>query len=215
MTTRGTLFTDVRNWTARTADTDLDAALPTLLRNVEARLAREVYHHSMVGTTSLFWSTGNNISLPTNTLEAISLTLVSDSQAELQLVSSEVLREGPYFGSTGNPCVYAIEGRNIYFAPVPVAPTGGAVVQLFDLVHLQRFADMVNDADTTTLLEDHYDLYLYAMLAEYARWAQDQQAALQFEAKYADVRMTLESQNIDYQSGGSIMRRVGRGGFVV
>jgi len=202
MTTRAALFTAVRDYMRRTDAAFIDA-LPTMLRNVEGRLAREVVHSSMVVVTTLN-ATGRTVELPADCLEVRSLSLVAGAGRNrvLSIVTPEVLREGPWWDSSGAPEKYAIENRFVYLAPAPED------VDL-DLSYYRRLPAIVADTDTTYLLTNFFDLYLYAMLSEAAKFVQDEQALVGYEGTYVDIRRTLLQQDIDFRTSGSAMRRLG------
>lgn len=209
MTTRLELLNAVQDWLHRSNDVDLVAALATILRNVESRFAREVRHSSQEVVSQLT-ITGRSGALPTDCLHVRSLSLSSGEARQLDQVTAEVLREGPGWTGGGLPRQFALSGRSIYLAPVADATTGTT----FDLVYFARFPALVNDADTNYLLTNHFDLYLYAALAEAAQYVQDREARLEFEAQYQDVRRNLEEQDIAFRSSGSVRRQIGSGYMV-
>jgi len=202
VTTRGVLFDSVRAWTRRTADPELDAALPGILQHVEARVAREIVHSSQVVVAQITIS-GRSGPLPSDCLEIRSLSLASGSRRRLELVTPEQLREGGYWEKGGDPLQYAIENRAIYLAPAAGDDT------VFDLSYYRRFPPLVVSADTNYLLTNYPDLYLYAMLAETMAFVQDAEAQMGYEAKYADTRRALLEQDIDFRTSGSGLRRRG------
>lgn len=204
MTTRLALLEAVQRWLHRTNDTDLVADLSTMLRNVEARFAREVLHSSMEQTTQIT-ALGRTATLPDDCLYARSLSLAAGTYRKLDQVNAEVLREGYWWTAGGSPRFFNISNRTVYLAPVADATTG----TLLDLVYFARFPALVNDADTNYLLTNFFDLYLYAMLAEAARYIQDQEAMVGFEAQLADIKRNLEGQDYSYQRSGSVRRRIG------
>lgn len=207
MTTRGELFTAVRNWTRRTNDAELDAELPRLLRNVESRIKRDIVHSNQI-IVSVVTVSGRTAGVPADCLKIRSLSLTSGNRRKLEQVTPEVLREGPYWDASGDPCWYAIDRNLIYLAPAAGANTD------LDISFYAHYVAMTADDSTTALLTDHFDIYLYALLAEVMSFVQDPQVQLQFEMKYANLRRELEQQDIDYQYSGSALRRSGTN-FVV
>ncbi|MCA9553019.1 MAG: hypothetical protein KC933_23485 [Myxococcales bacterium] len=209
MTTRLELLDATQRWLHRSNDTDLVADLSRFLRNVEARFAREVRHSSQETVTQLT-IIGRSGALPTDCLHVRSLSLSSGDARQLDQVTAEVLREGPWWNDGGAPRMFSISGRSIYLAPVADATTG----TVFDLVYYARFPALVNDADTNYLLTNHFDLYLFAMLVEAAQYVQDREMRLEFEGQFQDARRTLEEQDIAFKTSGSVRRQIGSG-FVV
>lgn len=209
MTTRLELINAVQRWLHRTNDIDLVADLGLVLRNAEARFAREVRHSSQE-TVAQITITGRSGPLPTDCLHVRSLSLASGDARRLDQVTAEVLREGPWWTDGGSPRMFSTSGRTIYVAPTADATVG----TVFDLVYFARFPALVNDADTNYLLTNHFDLYLYATLAEAAQYIQDREARLEFEGQYQDIRRNLEEQDLAFKSSGSVRRQIGSGFMV-
>lgn len=208
MTTRAELFTAVRNWTRRTTDTELDVELPRILRNVEARFAREIIHSSMTRVETLN-VTGRSATLPSTCLQLRSVSLVQATlgRRTLDNVTPEVLREGPYWNGSGEPRQYAVENRELYVAPAASEDDG---VDL-DISYYARFPALTAEGDTNYLLTNYFDLYLYAMLSETMAFVQDIEAGTEYEARYVDVRRELINQDMTYRASGSVVRRIGSG----
>ena len=209
MTTRLELLNAVQRWLHRSNDVDLVTDQSLLLRNVEARFAREVKHSSQETTTQIT-ITGRSGALPTDCLFVRSLSLTSGDWRQLDQVTAEVLREGPWWNNGGSPRMFNISGRSIYLAPAADATTG----TVFDLVYYARFPALVNDADTNYLLTNHFDLYLYAALAEAAQYVQDREMRLEFESQFQDIRRNLEEQDTSFKTSGSVRRQLGTGFMV-
>lgn len=205
MTSRSELAAAATRWLRRQGDTDFDADVDVLIRNMEARLARVVRHTSMEIVTTLALA-GRSATLPTDCLELRSLSLQGDTR-KLDLVTMEVLHEHDAWNSTGGiPRMFAISDREVYFAP--------SGTHTLDLVYWARPAALVDDADTNYLLTNHFDLYLYALLAEAAIFLQDERAQVGYEARFSDALRTLLRSDGDYRHSGSVPRRIGSN-FVV
>lgn len=209
MTTRLELVNAVQRWLHRANDVELVADMGLIIRNVEARFAREVRHSSQEGVAQLT-ITGRSGPLPTDCLHVRSLSLASGDARRLDQVTAEVLREGAWWTDGGTPRMFCVSGRVVYVAPTADATVG----TVFDLVYFARFPALVNDADTNYLLTNHFDLYLYAALAEAAQYIQDREARLEFEAQYQDIRRNLEEQDLAFKSSGSARRVIGSGFMV-
>jgi hypothetical protein len=200
--TRSELFDDVQAYTRRT-DSAFTGRLPTMLKHVEARIAREIVHSSQVTVTTLALS-GRTVTVPTDCLEVRSVSV--QEGPTLDWVTPEVLREGRLWDGSGDPCQYTLEGRDIY-----VAPAGTATL---DLSYYARFTAMSADSDTTALLTSDPDLYLFAMLHEAGKFIQDKDYALEMNAQYVDVRRQVLAQDLDYQASGSVARRISQASIV-
>ena len=206
MTTRDSLFSRTLSWLRRDNDANLVSALPDLLVNLEARIAREVVHSSMYVTTTLS-ITGRSGVLPTDCLELVSLTKQAGAASrQMNSVTSEVLREGPHWDGTGEPCQFAIENRNVVIAPA----AGSTTPTVFDIVYRARYPALTTPTSTNYLLLNHFDLYLHGLLYEACRYNRDREGASEHNAEYVDRRRTLEAQDTDYLSSGSRNRQTGR-----
>lgn len=183
------------------SDPDFVAALPTFLRNVEARLRREIIHTSMEQTTEIT-VTDRFYALAADILEVRSLSMQGTTR-RLQLVTPEVIREGPLWDSSGTPQLFSIEGRNLVFAPTPSSSI------LMDMVSYRALTPLTGDASTNTLLTNYYDLYLNLMLFEAHKFIHHDERAGLFFAAYVDVRDALMTQDNDYVSRGSARRSTG------
>ena len=196
MTTRAVLFQAVQDYMRR-SDSAFVAALPTMLLNVESRINDEIIHSTQTTVTTLALS-GRTVALPTDCVEIRSLT-VQDGDT-LDWVTPEVLREGSLWDGAGCPSQYTIENRDIYVAPAASAT--------LDLSYYARYTAMANDSDTTGLLTQNFNLYLYAMLAEAARFVQDEEMERRYEMAFVDIRRQVQQKDTDYQTSGSVMRRI-------
>lgn len=197
MTTLATLRSDIQAYTAR-SDSAFVNAIPTFIRNAEARLRREVVHSSQEITTEITVS-GRFYALPVNVVETRSLTTQGTCRM-LDLVTPEVLREGRYWDASGTPRQFAIEGRRIYFAPAAPENT------VLDHVYYAAFDPLTEDEQTNYLLSNAYDLYLNLALFEAYKFNQDEVKMMEFMAAYVDIRNGLMMQDNDYISRGSARR---------
>lgn len=188
MTTRSILAADIDEWMSRN---DLGTQATTIIRMVEAEIARKVRHLSQVQSTSIT-ATSGSFSLVTPTdfrvQKIISLSLRTiQSRPELEEQPPAVLRASNEVTLNGIPIRFAVEGCNILFAPNPDTST-----ELF-MVYYERFAALVSNGDTNDLLTNHYDLYLYGALAHAAELTQDHQQADRyrgmFEAKIEELHL--------------------------
>jgi len=205
MTTLGTLKSDVQAYLVRSDAAFVDA-IPTFVRNAEARLRREVVHSSMETTTTLT-ATGRTATLPDDCVEPRSLTLTGDggySRRDIEFVTPEVIRASGQWNASGSPCYASIEGRTIYFAPA-ASDTGTS----FDHVYYAAYPTLVNDGQTNYLLTNAYDLVLKLVLAEACDFLQDEMKRDEFFAQYASIRREFLNQDQDYISRGSASRLTG------
>lgn len=181
MTTRAILAADIDTWMSRN---DLGTEASTIIRMVEAEIARKVRHISQEQSTEITVTASNgSFSLLTPTdfrvqkIRSLSLR-TTDSRPELEEVPPSVLRALPLATLNGLPVKFAIEGCNLIFAPTPDVDA-----RLF-MVYFERFAPLVSNGDTNNLLTNHYDMYLYCALAHAAELTQDHQQADRYRSRF-------------------------------
>lgn len=200
MTTLLTLKNDVQTYMRRD-DAAFVAAIPTFIRNVEAKFRREIQHSSQEVISELT-ATGRTVDLPVDCVETRALTLQNDSRRRLDWRSAEAIREGRHWGSAGTPVEFSIEGRKIVLAPNP-----GDDGVTMDHVYYQAYPALVNDADSNWLLTNAYDLFLTAVLAEAAKFVQDEQKHIEWKTDFELMKKALLDQDISHATRGSASRQ--------
>lgn len=202
MTTLGTLRADIQSYLLR-SDAEFVAQIPGFVRNAEARLRREVVHSAQEIITTLN-AAGRVTPVPTDMVECRSLSYNNVGCAPLELVTPQVLREGPWWDSSGDPRYFSIEGRNFVFAPA--LPETGLDL---DIVYYQQLLPLTDDEQTNFLLTNAYDMYLNLCLAEASKFIKHDEDVMVYMAAYADCRDALLQQDNDYISRGSARRPIG------
>lgn len=195
MTTLATLRSDIGEWLSRS---DVATPAATMIRMVEAEIARRVRHKSQERSVTItvtgpsYNTTTDHPSGDLRVLKVISLSFPDGRQLPIQEVSPVTIRNVDFSAETGRPRRFAQEGFNIIFAPRPTATTTSE----FDMVFFQRFPELVLDTDTNDLLTQHYDLYLNGALRQGAKLLQDWEAMAIFQAEFDKIiREIMVDQN--------------------
>jgi len=188
----------VANWLHRT---DLTAAIPDFIALAEARIARDLRTQRMVTTEVLAATAGvRSVALPTGWLEFSTVSVISDPDRVLSVVSTYDLdARAPESSRNAMPAVYAIEGDQMLLGPVPDADYS------LRARYYKRLAALSNDADTNWLLTDFPGVYLFGALAESAPFLQDDRVQL-WEAKYVAEVSAVKSLDQAVQFSGSPLR---------
>lgn len=155
-----TLQTDVADYLHRT---DLTAKLPTFVSLAEAVLFRELNVKDM-GVSVDLTTTGEYCDLPADFGEVARVTVTYDS------TETPLDYQSPAYSWTGTarPTSYALESNQIRIFG---AGTGFA----FRLYYLPKISALTDVNTTNWLLENAYDLYMYATALEAARYIRDGQ----------------------------------------
>lgn len=203
MTARSDLTTDIISWTGH----NLSAPkLSSIIRLAESNIGRDVRIAAMYQTDNAFAISATSVAVPTGLIEVKRFRLDGRDQT-LKFCSVGAFYDSPEFDRSGVPEIYTIEGGNFVFAPTPV----GNFTAL--LGYLKRFTALVNDVDTNALLNDNYDIYLFACLAAAFAFAQDDEQAQKYLALY---RGAVDALNISDQfttRQGNKLRRIGGGSY--
>jgi hypothetical protein len=154
--------------------------IPSFVRLAEARIRSDVRVPRMQTATDLTLSSAT-VSLPSNFLEAIRLYLNVAYQREITYRPPAVFYTSTEYETSGNPTIYTIEGNSLVFAP---APTGSPTAKL---LYWAAWDTLSADADTNWLLTNHYNVYLYATLAEGSAYLEDDEQAAKWGGQYAQV----------------------------
>ena len=198
MTDFGTWKASIANWLAR-SDVGTGTEVTDITLAAEAMIARTVRTRDQE-TTSTLTVNAQTVALPTDFLQLRSLTSQTGSGEVLERRTPETLREGPSFKAGGSLVAFAIEGNSVTFNTFDA--TNPFTV---DIIYFARYAAFSADSDTNWLIQNHYDVYLYAGLVQAARLAQDWDAEAQFRGFFQEAVATLEeSENLGRFGGSAI-----------
>jgi hypothetical protein len=94
--------------------------------------------------------------------------------------------------------LYTVEGYKVRVN----RPTGSLDPITIESVYFKAYPDFVGGSDTNAIMDTHYDLYLWASLAQLWAWADETEA----EAKFKGRLDTVVQQIDDYER---VRRRIG------
>lgn len=204
MTTRADLAADIVGWTGHNFDA---SKISSIIRLAEANIGRDVRINAMYTTDAGFVIDGPVIPLPYGMAQVTRFRLDGYGKT-LEFMTPNAFYDSCQFDqSGGTPEVYTIEGGNFIFAPAPVGEFTGL------LGYLRRFDPLVADDDTNLLLNDNYDVYLFACLSVAFSFAQDDQQAEKYLGRYQVAVESLNASDQFMARQGNALRRHGNGSY--
>ena len=181
MTTCATLKSDIATYMARS---DLTSVIPTFIRLAESRIRKEVRCMNMQTSTSLTITSGE-AALPSDFNELISIVPSVVRSRGLIYQPPSTFYTMAYDDSSGNANFFTIEGDTVKFAPAPADNSTAT------LIYWKAYTALSADADTNWLLTNHYDIYLYACLAEAKAFIEDDEAPIKWLDAYDIAKMKV------------------------
>ncbi len=169
------LIAAIRVWLSRT---DQEANIPTFIRNVEARLNRDLRVREMIGRATASVDV-EFADLPTDFLAPRSAQI--GDRALNYLMPDDMLK----IGRGGPTWAYTVLGASIQFAPAPVD------ADAVELTYYRRL-NPIGESATNWLLRNHSDAYLYGALAEAATVTRDETLLAMAEGKFQDAKRRIE-----------------------
>lgn len=171
--TYATLKADIAAWLDRT---DLTAQIPSFVRLVEARIARDVRVGLLSSTSTLTILSGqSSVALPSNCVELRGVA------GRWRFMTPAAMQQAVIDGYS--EYAYTVEGGAIK-VPAPVGADTSVVVTCYTVP-----AAFSADTDTNVLYQANPGLYLFGALAEASVFLSDDNRAPLWEAKY---RKSLE-----------------------
>ena len=199
MATRRSLLADVETWIS---DSSVDGIV-SILNVAQAMIDRSVRPRAQIASATLT-VVGNKATLPEDFQAVHALIegqrffrfLSINSFHKQQTVDTAFVDN--VFSGYPLETYYTIQGSDILFHP--------SVADEVTLVYNQRLPRLVMDSDTNWLLENAYDLYLYACLVAAAKFNQ----MPEMEASYADsfraaVQEFKVNENLAMFAAGNMM----------
>lgn len=191
MSTLAQLKASVDAWLARDDVGVTNVDFPQILQIAESEISRDFRFAVQEASANLVF-TGQSVDLPDDFLEARNPFIDSTTRV-INYMTPKVLRESIYFQS-GQPGgqFYTIEGQNA--APLtagatnlqmtiagPGTPTEPVTI---GINYWARFPALVLDPDTNWILQNHYDIYLYATLRVACEYIQEDILEDRYQQKY-------------------------------
>ncbi len=191
---------DIARWLART---DLSNEIKRFIQMAEADICDKVRIRGMVRTV-LYDADGAPQALPTGFLGARRLTSESCPQG-LTFKSPRQFFAQRDTEQAGNPSVYTIEGETLYFAPAGSSESPTQVT----MAYLGPFEGLADPQDSNSLLDKHYNVYLYAALKHGFSFLRDDEQAVKYGAEFENVVQTLNLNSIAESHSGDSLKRTG------
>jgi hypothetical protein len=166
LSTYGELKTEVA---AALHRNDTTARIPGFIQFATARLNRNVKSPRFETSATLSFTAGT-ATKPTNFRAAISLT---NGTTQYKAVTAADMRAIQQNGVTPDANVYTIANNLIKLYPADTVST--------TFIYTAKLADFVADSDTNWILQDYFDIYLVASLAEARRYVMDDQRLVAYE----------------------------------
>ena len=183
LATYSDLRSAVADWLART---DLTDRIVDFIDLTEARINRELRCREMVieatGTT-----TGQDITIPSDFVEAIRLVLNTSTDSPLEyrpIEDAEIRIAGQ---TTGQPVMFSVLGTMIKLYPSPDA------VYTYTLDYYAKVQALSTDRPTNWLLTKAPDLYLFGSLCEASPFLLDDGRVSLWESKFQASKRSLQA----------------------
>ena len=188
MTTLAQLKTSVDAWLARDDVAVSGSDFPQILLIAESNIARDVRCIVQEASTTLSF-TGREVDLPADFLE-VRNPFIDDNIRKFEYKTPQALREarswndgrqGAFYTLEGSPDVSGSDDR----VKMVIASEASASSPLdVDVNYYRRFPALVNDTDTNWLIQNHFDIYLYATLRASAEYIQEDTLEDRYQGKY-------------------------------
>lgn len=179
------LKADIASWLHRS---DLTNEIATFVRLGETDISSDVRVRSMetVVTGSVL---AGEISMPSNLIE--SRLLVVDGYPKTYATTAD-FAELDRIDSEKH--VYTVTGSTIKVL------TGSS----YSLTYWASLDTLVADSDTNWLLENAYDVYLWAGIKQAAIWSQDDQSTVKYDAMYRGAVAKINAREAKAMRGGTL-----------
>ncbi len=194
------LLEDALTYSART---NLRTEIRPMADAIHMRIRRDVraQEQELRAVFTAAEATPNEIRLPSNFLGARSVTTTVPFRRTLERYSPELIRESRFWDASGEPKAYSVERGRLVLAPRPVGPVS------VEVVYFASFDRLEEAEDTNWLLQNAYDLFLYALVAEIFRYSQDLPMANEFERQYEQALARFMDREKQSRYGGSAFIR--------
>ena len=190
MTTLSQLKTSVDSWLSRDDVAVSGSDFPQILLLAESDIARDLRCGVQEAQTTLNF-TGRSVDLPADFLE-VRNPFIDDNIRKFEYQTPQAIREGSQWNNGRVGAFYTIEGGGKDVGgtgddrmQVTIASAASASSPLDVIVnYYRRFPALVNDPDTNWLIQNHYDIYLYATLRAACEYIQEDVLEDRYMAKY-------------------------------
>lgn len=178
ITTYATLQTEVLGFVGHTGDTDLTAALPTLIQLAEGELKDDIRARKMT-CSGTFTIRQDGETLPEYYGEMDSWYHDGPTYyGPIEICTLEQLADfKARIGDTGVPqyAALTLDGERVFFAPEPDA------TYITRMAFKMTITNLSGTNTTNWLLEDHPQVYLYAVARQVGKWLKDREMSAEYE----------------------------------
>jgi hypothetical protein len=180
------LSSDVAEFAARD---DVSTKVPTFIRLAEAEIYRRVRVLDMeTDVTLTFTAPDFEAALPTGFQGFKRLTLTGSSNPKTKYVGPDLFASLSSTSATdfaqviGDArLVYTVESSKVRVSQ----PPGATAAIVLDCVYFKRFAALDASVNpTNALINDHFDLFLYATLMQLWDWADELEMVAKYTARF-------------------------------
>lgn len=197
ITDYASLQASVANWLHRA---DLTTQIPDFIALAEAKLSSDLVARPMEVRTNLAATGGNAyVTLPTDMLEMVRLTLQTDPLVTLKYASADELTADFPTSTTGRPAVFAVIGGQVQLAPIPDSN------YTLELTYQQRIPALSSSNTTNWLITSFPNAYLYGALCAAQPFIVNDARLTTFQALYREAVDGINS--IDWYSGSTMRVR--------
>lgn len=202
MASRTELEADVADWLNRQ---DFGTRINTWIRMAELDIAELLRARCMIARGTQLID-APSITMPVNFLEMDS---IRDANSDV-LLSLEDHWTGPRT-TAGPVTAYRLAGNCIEFLPIPVISPDQTAFQSVKMAWYAKPAALVDPQDTNAVLDQLYQVYLFATCRYAAKWARDSDVAQQAEADLTEAIAAANAWKTKSDYSGAPLRAVVHG----
>ena len=177
---------------------DLTTQIPAFVALAEARFNRELRTLWQVVRTTITTAVSGNV-LPSDFRQLRRISVLDSPDRPLFEISPQVAAQR-FDGSTADPTAYYIEGRTLYLLPPPASDVS------LDVTYLAAIPSLTSANQSNWLLNEHPDVYLFAVCLEAAIYIRDNDAASYLSDRVSETIATIRrTSRLDLYGGGPII----------
>lgn len=201
MSTYQQLREDAQQWTLRN---DIVEQIPQLLTLAQARIDREVRVLAMGSSAQLVFD-GKEAILPGDYLAMLAIAVADEEASSMTYVTPDRFFKDPmYFnrgGTWSDSRIYTIFGQQLYIAPSPERDV--------TIYYYARLAPLTRDDSTNWVLQNAYDLYLQALVAEIYAFTRNEEEEIAARARFDTAVQSLHETDQRASMSGSSLQATG------
>lgn len=202
ISTYSELQTAISNWLNRS---DLTTRIPEFIALAEAKINRELRIRAMESRVRTATASGDiYVSLPSDFLEAIRVTIIASPNRDCKYVSPTAMSQLYLSNWTDQPYAYTIEGTELRLGP----PTDAAYT--VELAYYASFSALSDSNTTNWLTSNAPDLLLYMTLAEAEPYLKNDTRLMVWKGLAAEIMENIKDMDrrARFSGGGLEMRPV-------